>query len=318
MPGNNSFTSSAFATLDSLGVVARGVSVQVLRLDTFCPKLSGNKFFKLKHNIAYAKQQGIGQLISFGGAYSNHIHALAIAGQLHGLATIGVIRGERAGSLNLTLADAQAAGMRLVFVSREQYKKRQQANFHQQLENQFGRSLVIPEGGSNVQGISGCGEIIEHISHHINTRYDYLALACGTGATMAGVVAAAPEDKTVLGFPVLKGADFLETDIAAYIKAIKGDARSASWRLERAYHCGGYAKLNARLVDFVSNFGRAYNIALDHIYTGKLFMGLFDLIHHQAIPEGTRVIAIHTGGLQGERGMREKITRFQNLAANVS
>lgn len=312
MPVSNLFINDNFASLDSLNVGELGVSIQVLRLDTFCPQMSGNKFFKLKYNILHAIDNGYEQLLSFGGAYSNHIHALAMAGKMSGLKTIGIIRGERVEPLNPTLRDAHEAGMKLYFVSREEYRERNDPAYLLQLGEKYGRSLVIPEGGSNLLGIQGCSEIIDHIHHHIGQAYDYLILPCGTAATMAGIVARAPEGKKVIGISVLKAGDSLDSELARFLGAI-GSEGQGLWQIEQAYHCGGYAKISPRLNDFISDFERRYQIALDHVYTGKCFLGLFDLINKQVIPEGSRVVAIHTGGMQGERGMQRPLAKLHAL-----
>jgi 1-aminocyclopropane-1-carboxylate deaminase len=317
---SNIFLNDEFASLDSLDDTGLGVSLQVLRLDSFCPEMSGNKFFKLKYNILHAIEHGYQQLLSFGGAYSNHIHALAMAGKMTGLKTIGIIRGERHEPLNPTLRDAEEAGMKLYFVSREEYRKRNDQAYLDEISQKYGSNMLIPEGGSNLLGIKGCREIIDHVHHHIGTEYDYLVLPCGTAATMAGVVAAVPEGKKVVGVSVLKAGDFLAGEVSRFLAAL-GVIDKGLWQIEQAYHCGGYAKVNQDLSDFVSDFEDKYRIALDHVYTGKCFLGLFDLIGKQVIPGGARVVAIHTGGMQGERGMQGRLAKLhvqdKSLAASI-
>lgn len=310
MPVSNIFLNDGFASLDSLEDTGLGVSLQVLRLDSFFPEISGNKFFKLKYNILHAIEHGYQQLLSFGGAYSNHIHALAMAGKITGLKTIGIIRGERPEPLNPTLKDAEEAGMELYFVSRKEYRRRNDQAYLDEISQQYGPSMIIPEGGSNLRGIRGCREIIDHIHHHIGTEYDYVVLPCGTAATLSGIVAGVPEGKRVVGVSVLKAGDSLAREVSRFLAAL-GVEDQGLWKIEQAYHCGGYARVNNDLCEFVSDFGRKHQIALDHVYTGKCFFGLFDLIAKQVIPEGARVVAIHTGGMQGERGMQGPLAKFQ-------
>lgn len=310
MPVSNIFLNDEFASLDSLDDAGLGVSLQVLRLDSFCPEMSGNKFFKLKYNILHAIEHGYHQLLSFGGAYSNHIHALAMAGKIAGLKTIGIIRGERTEPLNPTLKDAEEAGMTLYFVSREEYRRRNDQAYLDEISQKYGSSMLIPEGGSNLRGMQGCREIVDHIHHHIGTEYDYVVLPCGTAATMAGIVAAVPEGKKVVGVSVLKAGDSLAREVSRFLADMGVDDKGL-WQIEQAYHCGGYARLSRNLCDFVSDFERKHQIALDHVYTGKCFFGLFDLIGKKAIPEGARVVAIHTGGMQGERGMQAALVKLR-------
>ena len=312
------FANDAYASLDSLDCHDLGVRLQVLRLDSYCPDMSGNKLFKLKYNIIEALERGCQQVVSFGGAYSNHIHALAMAGQVYGIKTIGIIRGEKTEPLNPTLADAQAAGMTLLYISREEYRLRDHPEYLRKLKDRYAPCMLIPEGGSNSFGMKGCGEILDHIHHHIGMDYDFLALPCGTGATMAGLLCALPEGKRIIGFSVLKAGDHLEREVLGFLKdlAVK---HKVQWHIEQGYHCGGYARVNQALASFVEDFEARHNISLDHIYTGKCFFGLFDLIRKKTIPEGSRIVAIHTGGLQGERGMIQPLEKLRrsSLASSV-
>ena len=309
-----------------------GVQLTVLRLDLFSSTLSGNKYFKLKHNIEVAKAQGFKTLLSFGGAYSNHIHALAMAGRHYGLATIGIIRGERHSPLNPTLQDAVDAGMQLHYISRQDYRRKSEPDFSLslpvELQQQFEQAYVIPEGGSNMLGVQGCMEIVDHVKHHLNDDFDTIVLPCGTAATMAGVAAAAGYNKQVMGVAVLKNAHYLETDCAAFIAqvlahkspafgvgfglAAAGQTEEGSpkknWQMLHDYHHGGYAKTSPDLMAFIDRFQHQHGIPLEPVYSGKMFYGLFDWLSQQSPNEiaGLRMVAIHTGGLQGVRG-------FENL-----
>jgi 1-aminocyclopropane-1-carboxylate deaminase len=299
------------------------VSLSVLRLDlldTFSSVGSsgiGNKYFKLKLNIEQAINNHCDSIVSFGGAYSNHLHALAHVGQHYGIQTIGVIRGEPAKVLNPTLKDAETAGMRLEYVSRETYKRRYQADYIETLKNRFENCYVLPEGGSNNFAVEGCKEIVRHVHQSIDQNYDVIALACGTGGTMAGVVAEAPMDKTVIGFSVLKSAYGLNDDVSEFLSSV-GITESCPWHIEHDYHGGGYAKLNESLYSFTENFAATQAIPRDYIYTAKACYGLFQKIQQGDFKKESRIIFIHTGGLQGNRGMEEKIKSFtQQQAINV-
>ena len=285
-----------------------GVELQVLRLDQCYPQLSGNKYFKLKDNIVEAKKRGCKQLLSFGGAYSNHIHALALAGQQNNMATIGLIRGEKTLPLNDTLTDAVRAGMKLIYLTREEYRQRNDPAMLAQLQRQYPGAFIIPEGGSNLLGVQGCMDIIEHIRQQVGDAYDCILLPCGTGATLAGVAASIPS-KEVYGVVVLKGAAYLDAEVEQFVDAL---VRSGScepveknWTLLHDFHCGGYAKLSTGLVDFINDFHRCNAIPLEPVYSAKMFYALYNMLDDKRF-RGRRVVAIHTGGLQGLRGMQQR------------
>ena len=282
------------------------ISLAVLRLDQLWPALSGNKYFKLKHNLRRASVEGATAMLSFGGAFSNHIHALAMAGQHYGMPTIGVIRGEASQALNPTLRDAKAAGMQLHFVSRQDYRRRYEPAYWQQLRQRFGNIYIVPEGGNNRLGAEGCREIVDYLP--AADRYDLVAVPCGTGNTLAGLAAALPASKQVLGVAVLKGAAYLERDIAAMLAAMGAGSR-ANWRLELDCHGGGYAKLTPALAAFVDWFSSAH-VPIEPVYSGKLLHALWQMIAAGQFAPGTRIVAIHTGGMQGLRGMQSRLQRL--------
>lgn len=290
-----------------------GFSVSVTRLDQADALGTGNKYFKLKYNLQRARDEGYHQLLSFGGAYSNHIHALALAGQQWGMATVGVIRGEAVQPLNPTLADAQAAGMQLHFVSRQQYRDKHQALFKQALQQQFPDSYWLPEGGSNVLGVRGCMDI----AGLIDPEAELIVLPCGTAATLAGVAAACP-DRQVLGVSVLKNAHDLEERVQGYLTQLCDagyiDAIPNNWSINHDYHCGGYAKVSPELAAFINDFEQQTQIPLEPVYSGKMFYAVNQLLKTGGIDTATPLAAIHTGGLQGLRGMRSTIR--QRLAAS--
>ncbi len=297
-----------------------GTELFVCRLDLYDANLSGNKFFKLKYNILEAKSRGCTQLISFGGAFSNHIHALALAGKHAGISTIGVIRGEENRAINDTLLDAVDAGMKLHFVSREEYRLRDNVSYQACLLRNYPNSYLIPEGGGNVLGVKGCTEIVSLIERSMEKDFDTVALSCGTASTMAGIVAAMQEDKEVLGISVLKGATYLEANVkscleelAVMIPAVSSKKDFANWHIDFENHCGGYAKLTAELAHFMADFQVRHGIPVEPVYTGKLFLALFKLVQRGKL-SNRRIVAIHTGGLQGLRGMKLQIEK--KLAAS--
>jgi 1-aminocyclopropane-1-carboxylate deaminase/D-cysteine desulfhydrase-like pyridoxal-dependent ACC family enzyme len=281
-----------------------GVTLAVKREDLLHPLVSGNKWRKLKYNLFHARAEGHDTLLSFGGAYSNHLHALASAGRLWDFTTIGVVRGEPWAAQNPTLSHARQCGMRLHFVGREEYRRRHDLNWQAALRERYGHCYLIPEGGSNRLALEGVGEIWEELTE----PFDFVATAAGTGATAAGLMARAPLATTVLAFAVLKGAGFLRRDIEKWLAGVSGERR---WRLLEAYHGGGYARLTPELVRFMDDFERRHGIALDPVYTGKMMYGLYDLVERGEIPAGSRVLALHTGGLQGRAGMAGAMARMR-------
>ena len=266
------------------------VQITIKRLDLVHPHISGNKFYKLKYNFQEAQRLGHRQVLTFGGAYSNHIAATAYAAHHSGFASIGIIRGEelRHKPLNSTLATAQRYGMQLYYVSREKYKLKNSPEFLAELNAQFAAYYLIPEGGTNALAIQGCKDIL---SSDDQAHYDLVCCAVGTGGTIAGLIETSAEQQHVLGFSALKG-DFLTHDVEQLT------ARK-NWRITDAYCCGGYAKTSTELLNFIHHFEKSYAIPLEHIYTGKMLMGIFDMIDQAQIAKHQRILVIHTGGLQG-------------------
>ncbi|MEH6579074.1 MAG: pyridoxal-phosphate dependent enzyme [Amphritea sp.] len=294
---------------------AAGVKVSLLRLDETHPQISGNKWFKLKYNLEAARESGVRQMLSFGGAWSNHIHALAFAGMQQGLKTIGVIRGERPVELSATLKDAKNWGMHLHFVSRLQYRDKYGAKFQEQLRERFGGYQLIPEGGSNALAVKGCSELVALIDQQCS-EYDLICCACGTGATLAGIIAGKRSAVEVLGFPVLKGGEFLYEDISRLLVE-SGVSDPGGWRLQLDAHEGGYARLSPALADCLVRFIGATGIELEPVYTGKVMLALERMLAGGELPSGSRVVMIHSGGMQGLRGMREKLANQLNRFKNI-
>jgi len=249
------------------------IELFVKRDDLIHKDISGNKWRKLKYNLLAAKKQQQNTLLTFGGAYSNHIHATAAVGKYFNFKTIGIIRGEAYEKLNPTLQDASDWGMQLEYVSRISYKQKHTDSFIAQLKQQFGNFYLIPEGGNNELGVKGCREIIDEIEDD----FDTLCIDCGTGTTMAGLVTALNNRLPVLGFAVLKNASFLSRDIKTHIENYSSK-KTDNWSLNLDYHFGGFAKTSDELFKFIQSFYLDYKIQLDPVYTGKLFFGLFDLI----------------------------------------
>ena len=276
------------------------IQIDILRLDLLHPDISGNKWFKLKYNLAEAQKRGIHTVLSFGGAWSNHIHALAAAGYHLGMDTMGVIRGEPVEPLSDTLQDAERWGMQLHFVTRQAYRNKQTPSFQKRLLEQLGLALEgvwwVPEGGNNVLGALGCEEILA--SGQIRPEdYQSIWLACGTGATLAGVVKSA-EGVQVTGVPVIKGGGYLQQEIHQYT----GDCHQ-NWSLVLDAHCGGYAKTNSELITFIARFEEEAGIPLEPVYTGKAMLALYKQAAEGRFISGSRILFIHTGGLQGRRGI---------------
>lgn len=283
---------------------SKGISLQLLRIDQTHPFISGNKWYKLKYNLKYAVENGYKSVLSFGGAYSNHIHALAWAAKEAGLVSVGVIRGEPEYVTNPTLSDANQWGMQLKFVTRKEYRLRNQTEFlsslTETLPEELKPVLVIPEGGSNARAVEGCMEILSEAVIQA-TSPDLVILPCGTGGTLAGVALSQPDVK-VLGIPVLKKADFLYDDIRNLMKS-SGNKDPENWQLDLDGHYGGYGKCSAELLGFMEYIKVQSGVELDQIYTAKMLMRTLQLIEDGSIPAGSDLLMLHTGGLQGRRSV---------------
>ena len=262
--------------------------------------VSGNKFRKLKYNILEAANNKFSTLLTFGGAYSNHIAAVAKAGKEKGFKTIGIIRGEELVSKigdNPTLQFAKNCGMQFQFVSRAAYREKTTVDFLKNLKNTFGDFYLIPEGGTNHLAIKGCEEILTKS----DKSFDFICCPVGTGGTISGLINSSVGTQKILGFPALKG-DFLTEDIRKF-------ANKSNWELITDYHFGGYAKINVELISFINDFKGKYNMPLDPIYTGKMLFGIFDLIKKGYFPKEAKILVIHTGGLQGIPGMNASLAK---------
>ncbi|WP_151721174.1 1-aminocyclopropane-1-carboxylate deaminase/D-cysteine desulfhydrase [Acinetobacter ursingii] len=270
------------------------IHLDLKRLDLIHPHISGNKFYKLKYNLQHAKQLGQDTLITFGGAFSNHIAATAYAAHYFGFQSIGIIRGEELADqpLNHTLSTASQFGMQLEFINRQDYRNKEQPDFLAELQSRFPNAYIIPEGGTNSLAIQGCKEIL---SEQDRQNYDVICCAVGTGGTITGLIESSHFNQNILGFSALKG-DFLTHDVA-HLTA------KNNWKIIDEYCCGGYAKTSAQLIEFIQLFEKQYLIPLEPIYTGKMLFGIFDLIEKAYFPPHTRILAIHSGGLQGRQNL---------------
>jgi 1-aminocyclopropane-1-carboxylate deaminase len=276
------------------------VTLTVKREDLLHPHISGNKFRKLKYNILQAQKEGSSALLTFGGAFSNHIAATAAAGREYGFKTIGVIRGEElAGRAadNPTLSFALDCGMELKFVTRDAYRQKKDTLFIEKLRDEYGSFYLVPEGGTNALAVKGCEEILGPG----DAAFTHIACAVGTGGTISGIINSALPHQKVLGFPALKG-DGLLADICKF--AAKGN-----WQLVTDYHFGGYGRITEELVTFINDFYEKTGIPLDPVYTGKMFFGVIDLAYKGFFPENAALLLIHTGGLQGIAGMNRELLR---------
>lgn len=290
------------------GISATDFKVFVLRIDKLHREISGNKWFKLKYNLIEAEKLNHKTLLTFGGAYSNHIYAVASAGKEFGFDTIGIIRGEEYFPLNPTLQFAADSGMKLFYLSRAEYKNRNDNAFQEKLKIKFDNPYMIPEGGTNQLALMGTEEIV----NHIKTNFDYICTACGTGGTIAGIISSLKGEKKILGFPALKGGEFLENDIRELVTERSSQSYN-NWKLITEYHFGGYAKIDISLINFINEFESINNFKLDYIYTSKMFYGIKELLKREYFSKGIKIVLLHTGGIQGNKGM---ISKVNNLLKN--
>lgn len=270
------------------------IELFIKREDLIHPLISGNKFRKLKYNIQQAKEENHSTLLTFGGAFSNHILAVASTGFENNFKTIGIIRGEELLhkiNENPTLKKAKELGMQFKFVSREDFRAKNTKDFIANLHKEFGSFYHLPEGGTNDLAIKGCEEILVDE----DKNFTHICCAIGTGGTIAGIINSSLSHQEIIGFPSLKG-DFISNEISNF-------AKQSNWKIISEYHFGGYGKITEELIRFINEFYANYKIPLDPIYTGKMMYGIDDLIKNDYFPKESKILAIHTGGLQGVKGM---------------
>ncbi len=278
-----------------------GIELFIKREDKLHPIISGNKFRKLKYNLHEANNLGFKTLLTFGGAFSNHIAAVAGAGKEFGFETIGIIRGEELKNKihnNATLQFAQDNGMQFQFVDRTTYRNKSDKNFIKSLQETYGDFYLIPEGGTNEFAIKGCEEIL---TQDDKSTFNYVCCAIGTGGTISGIINSSTQKQQIIGFSSLKG-DFLSDVIRNFVQ-------NENWLVNCDYHFGGYGKVSEELIQFLNQFYQQTNIPLDPIYTGKMMFGIFDLIQNGYFPPNSKILAIHTGGLQGISGINNLLRK---------
>ncbi len=275
-----------------------GVSLSIKRDDQIHPIISGNKWRKLKYTLDHALSMGFKHLISMGGPWSNHLHALAFMGHQIGIRTTGIVRGEVKEPENPCLAEMRQWGMEIIFVNRIEFRQLRQFHHYKSKPGEQYHGYWIPEGGATRFAMAGIRELVAEI----NVPFDTLAVACGTGTTLAGVASALPAHTEALGIAVLKDAGFLNRDV----EALLGEWNTRNWSINLDYHFGGFGKADDDLLKFIDEFEKQTDTPLDPIYTGKLFYSLLDMVRKKQFTAGHRIIAIHTGGLQGRRGFHFK------------
>ena len=284
----------------------KGVEVYVKRDDLIHPQFGGNKWRKLKYNLIHAREKHYDTLLTFGGAWSNHIYATAAAARHFGFNSIGMIRGEKYTPLNNTLAFAEDCGMQLHYIDRARYRQKHQQEYLQKIQQDFGDVYLLPEGGSNELALKGCEEIVHEINDEIQQSFDVICCASGTGATLAGLARAISGSQLAIGFSALKGGSFLSDEVASYLHGTapgtETNPPTNNWQIELDFHFGGYAKIDDQLVSFMNQFQSQHGFKLDAVYTGKMFYGLFHRIESGYFKPGTVIVAVHSGGLQGNKG----------------
>ena len=296
----NPFNDSPLQQLHDKLFEEKGVEVFIKRDDLIHEHVQGNKWRKLKYNLYKARLNKQNTLLTFGGAYSNHIYATAAAAKLFHFKAIGIIRGEEPQIKSDTLLFAASQEMELYYMDREMYRQKDESANIESLRVQIGDFYYIPEGGTNVHALEGVEEIVEELSQ----PFDYVCTACGTGGTLAGLVAGLRGDKKAIGFSSLKGDDTLTEKVNELVKAYIG-VEFTNFCINFDYHFAGYAKVKPDLIEFIKHFKNKFGIRLEPVYTGKMFYGLFDLIQKDYFPKGSRIVALHTGGLQGLSGYAE-------------
>lgn len=273
--------------------IQKKVEVAVKRDDLIHPFVSGNKWRKLKYNLAYCFQNRISSILTFGGAHSNHIYATAAAGKMFGIKTIGIIRGDELADLNNTTLDfARYCGMNLIFVTRDEYRLRTNNEYLDSLQKEYPHTLILPEGGTNEHAIQGCEEIYSNAEKE---HYDYFLQMVGTCGTFAGVLKASLPRNVIIGISALKGS-FIDDDAKRVLN--ENGIINENYKILNQYHHGGYAKSNQELDDFIMGFTDKHGIPVEHVYTGKLFWALYDMIKNDYFPEKNKIMVLHSGGLR--------------------
>ena len=277
-------------------LIQHGVRVDIKRDDLLHPVVSGNKLYKLHYNLEAFVSGDYKTLVTFGGAYSNHLHALAYAGNELDVLTVGIIRGEQLLPLNPTLKDCVNWGMVLEPVSRDVYRQKERADEVKGILSNYDKPFLVPEGGGNALGVKGASLMLASVNQ---ADYDFIVVASGTGATVAGIIYASVPSVEVIGVATLKGASWMAQEVRDHLLSLS--CHKTNWRINCDYHFGGYGKKNAELDEFVCKIGNENGLLIESIYTGKALYALLDLVNKGEIENGSRVLFIHTGGMQGAR-----------------
>lgn len=278
------------------------MEVSMLRLDEIHPIISGNKLFKLYYFLDEAKKSSHKTIITFGGAYSNHLAAAAFTCKESNLKCIAFVRGEKPIVLSPTLLFCIENGMQLEFLSRTSYQQITKDNFLQQIKKDYGEHILIPEGGFSLKGVKGAALITQFFK---DSHYTHICLAIGAATTFAGIINGSKKESKIIGFNVLKNM----TDIDKRLKELQVDF-SKKYSFIGDYHFGGYAKKTRELIAFINKFYSQHKIPLDFVYTGKMMFGVTDLIQKNYFPSGSKLLCIHTGGLQGNNSLGKGVLNF--------
>jgi 1-aminocyclopropane-1-carboxylate deaminase len=282
--------------IDTSFLKKRNIYLGVKRDDLLHPLISGNKWRKLKYNLAHMKKLKKTELLTFGGAFSNHIHACAAAGKEFNLTTHAIVRGPELDHHNPTIQFAKQCGMQLHVVNRLEYRQRNDPDYLNSLQARFPSAYIIPEGGTNSLALLGCQELVNTLPEH-----DYLICPTGSGGTLAGLIEGSETATQVIGIAVLKQADYLKDEIRKL--STKANLQN-NWQLLTDFHGGGYGKFTPQLWRFCQEMNNNHNLPLEPIYSGKMMYALWQLIEQDYFPAGSKIIAVHTGGMQGLDGLK--------------
>lgn len=272
------------------------VAVDILRLDRIHPVISGNKWFKLKYHIQEALQQNKKGILTFGGAWSNHLVATALACQQAGLASIGIIRGEQPFVLSATLQEVQEYNMQLQFVARTEYSN--EAAIIPVMQEKYPDHYVVPQGGQSHLGVLGAAEIVQLTQIK---SYSHISAAVGTGTMLAGLVHAALPHQQVIGICSLKMPATEDNSLNSFVKPYAANGKQ--YTIFYDYHFGGYARKTGELISFMNTIYQQHELPTDFVYTGKLLFGILHLVQTSFFEPGSRILIVHSGGLQGNRSL---------------
>lgn len=276
-------------------------ALDILRLDLIHPVISGNKWYKLKHNLMHAIHEGYKSILTFGGAHSNHLIATAAAAKQYGIAAKGIVRGEyHKENYSATLAACEDEGMELIFINKEEYSHKHEPTWLQKLEAQFDDTFIIPEGGANEWGREGA----EEIAAFIPPAYTHVCVSVGTGTTFKGLRNGLADEQQLLGFVPMKQGVYLKEEIEGHIHP----AKNKNWQLFDKWHFGGFGKWNDELLAFMNDCYNTNNLPLDIVYTSKMMYGVHEMITENYFPVSARILCIHTGGLQGNASVQERLS----------